>query len=267
MNEYYNKLSVEYDSLYIQNIIDFQNSMRERKNKNAYFVDFYPSFGTKNNERLNFLVIGQAVNGWTSGFHLFDEIDNLKLLDSILSSNKYLKTKNFTPLDWVNVQWSRSIYNKHSKDNEIKNFYDGRYQPYKSLFWNITYKLISDYYSYDRDSFDWSKKLVWSNLYKIAPDGSNPDIFCKSIQSQLSIELIKKEIQELNPKYCIVLTNLNWWLPFRKGLQTKVMDFDRSFNKIESLEYYNDTKIIITKRPMFASSENFVKQILKLIEA
>ena len=64
MKDYYNKLSNDYDSLYIQNIIDFQKRKLEINNEDDYFVDFYPSLGIKANEKTDFLVYGQAVNGW-----------------------------------------------------------------------------------------------------------------------------------------------------------------------------------------------------------
>lgn len=38
-------------------------------------LDFYPSFGIKN-ERTDFIIYGQAVNGWGSGFNIDEEINN-----------------------------------------------------------------------------------------------------------------------------------------------------------------------------------------------
>lgn len=265
MKEYYNKLSKDYDSLYIQNISDFQKRKLEISTEDDYFVDFYPSFGIRDNEKSDFLVYGQAVNGWSSGFSLYDNMDNEKLNDSIKSSNKYLESQTHTPLDWVNIQWSDSRYNEHCNKKDIADFYKGKYRAYRSFFWNVTYKLISDYYNIDRSGFDWARKLVWSNLYKIAPEGANPDWFCRNLQQPLSAELLKQEIKELKPKFCIVLTNLDWWLPFQEILQTQIIDFDKSLNEIVRLEIYDNTRIIVTNRPRFGNSDRFVEQILKLI--
>lgn len=266
MKKYYNKLSKEYDSLYIQNILDFQRKIREISTENDYFVDFYPSFGIRDNEKSDFLVYGQAVNGWSSGFFLQDNIDNEKLNESIISSNSYLATEKHTPIDWVNIQRTDSQYNEYCNKKDIADFYQGKYRTYRSFFWNVTYKLICDYYNIDRCSFDWSRKLVYSNLYKIAPDGENPNKFCRSLQQPLSAELIKQEIKELKPKFCIVITNLGWWLPFQEILQTQIIDFDKSLNEIVSVENYDNTKIIVTNRPPFGNSNKFVQQILKLIK-
>jgi len=266
MKDYYNKLSEDYDSLYIQNILEFQKRQLEINKEDNYYVDFYPSLGIKNSETTEFLVCGQAVNGWSSGFGLYEKIDQIKLLNSIKSSNKYLSEKNHTPIDWVNFQWSNSIYNDHCKEEIIRNFYDGTYRAYRSFFWNVTYKLICDYYNIDRRSFNWSKKLVWSNLYKIAPEDANPNWFERELQQPLSSELLKKEIEELNPRFCVVLTNLDWWLPFRERIQTKIIEYDNSLDEIVSLEYYFNTKIIVTNRPKVAKSDKFVEQILELIK-
>jgi len=248
----------------MQNIKEFQKKQLDINEEDNYFVDFYPSFGIKETETTEFLIYGQAVNGWSSGFCLYEKIDKIKLLKSIKSSNNYLGLKNHTPIDWVNIQWSNSLYNENCKDEIVKDFYDGQYRACKSFFWNVSYKLICDYYNLGRSCFDWSRKLVWSNLYKIAPEDSNPDWFCRNLQQPLSTELIKREIQEINPKFCIVLTNLDWWIPFRERLQTRIVDYDKLLDEIVSLEYYLNTKIIVTNRPRFGNSDKFVEQILEL---
>jgi hypothetical protein len=266
MTEIYNKLSENYDSLYLENLIHFQKEMLKVSSGTQGYVHFYPSFGIKNTEHADFIVYGQAVNGWSSEFCLTDQMNIDRVLEGIWGSNKYLKSKNHTPLDWVNVQWSNSIYNMNCEDAETKNYYDGKYLSHRSFFWNVTYKLICDYYEIKRNGYEWSKKLVWSNLYKIAPESSNPDNHCKVVQQVHSVNLVKKEIEEISPKYCIVLTNLDWWLPFRNGLNTKIIGFPDSLDEIVSFEKYLDTKIIVTNRPYTGNSEKFVEQILTLIK-
>lgn len=142
------------------------------------------------------------------------------------------------------------------------------YSTFRSFFWNVTYKLICSYYELDEDSWDWSRKLVWSNLYKIAPaERKNPNNMECQWQEKLAIDLVKKEIEEIKPKFCIVLTNDSWWQPFRRNLNTHSLQLQiQKKGIVESVEQYKDTKIVVTTRPFKGSSNKHVKEILKLIK-
>jgi hypothetical protein len=119
--------------------------------------------------------------------------------------------------------------------------------------------------AFDPESWKWAKRMVWSNLYKIAPAKGNPDWFEKDSQKKLSVELVKKELDEIKPKFCIVLTNEEWWRPFRDKLNPIILN-NKSAPEVMSFEQYSNTKIIITKRPKFGNNIKYVSQILKLIK-
>lgn len=238
-------------------------------NGDGWFVDFYPSLGIKPNETCDLLFYGQALNGWASGFDVFGSVDELKVRESITTSNKYFAKLNHSPLDWVNVRWSNSTFNSITVDEDARHFYTNgsNYRTFRSFFWKVIFKLTCDYYNLERESWDWAKKIAWSNLYKIAEDGANPNFFLREQQVINSVELVRKEIEELKPKYCIILTNFEWWQPFQKLIGTTPMPYDKTFDSIVSVEQYYQTKLIITTRPRFGSGENHVKQILTLLRA
>lgn len=263
----YNYLSEEYNTLYLENLKEFQKNATDLGNDETNFIHFYPSFGTKKNEPTDFLVYGQATNGWSSFFDSDKEVDFNNVIKGIIASNRFLESKNFTPIDLVNAKWSNAIYNKLcNEDNSISQFFgENKYRFHRSFFWNVIYKLVSDYYSFDRESWDWSKKIVWSNLYKIAPDGQNPNHIEKHSQLKKSAELILQEIKEVNPKFCIVLTNINWWKPFQELLKTEVFNIDTP-EIIQSVERLHNTTIIVTDRPFIGSSEKYANEILKIIK-
>lgn len=269
INMIYNQLSDCYNEKYIENIIDFQCKMQSDNPDTKYFVDFYPSFGINKNEKSDFLILGQALNGWSNGFYIDKVIEKDKLFESIKASNRYFIGDNYiyTPLDFVNVFWTKSSYETNTQNDRLRMFYNNstNYRAFKSFFWQTMYKLIADYYGLNRSSWDWSRKLVWSNLYKIAPNNSNPNKLQKEYQKQNSCELIKLEIDEIKPKFCVVLTNLDWWLPFGDYLSTEKLVFHDYYSNILSVERYNETLIIITKRPRFGNSDLFVKQIFDVI--
>ncbi len=267
-NRIYNQLSESYNELFFLLLNHFVS------NCNTYdseYAVFYPSFGVKEREPCDFLILGQAVKGWSSNFYSQDEKIDVKnqLVDCIYQSNKFYEPDNHNPLDWVNVRWTKSTFNEEVEGKiDKKDFYlmSGDYFTYRSFFWKVTYRLINNYFGYDKSSWEWSKKMVYSNLYKIAPMDKNPIYEEKKLQEDYCIRLLKKELEELNPKYCIVMTNLEWWKPFQKGLNTKVLTIDNNLYEVISFEEFNNTKIIVTTRPFIGDADVHVKQILTLIK-
>lgn len=268
MSERYNEFSKEYNDLFEKNINEFIKCIQSKKKyASETYCMFYPSFGIKREEKCTFLFCGQAVNGWDAKFVLTDKKKTIseKVDRSKAFSNEYCAKAKHNPLDWVNVYWNNYSYQSFVNKTEDKRFYEAiDYKVYRSFFWNVIYKLVSDYFSYDRNSFKWSGQAVWSNLYKITGNKRNPDDDEKEAQKSLSIELVKKELEELKPRFCIVLTNNSWWQPFAEGLQTMKAETNSS-GIIQSIEEFNGTKIIVTSRPATGNSNNHVEEILKVI--
>lgn len=259
----FNQLSENYDSVFIQNLHDFEINAKNKSNKE--YCAFYPSFGIRKGEKSDFLIFGQAVNSWYPQFELNEKNNYKKFLEeSIEYSNSFYEKEDHCPIDWVNVYWSKSSYEKFTEKPERKDFYEPiEYYTFTSSFWNLTYKLICKYYDLDENCWDWAKKLVWSNLYKIAPLKSNPDENECSWQEEISIKLVRQEIEEIKPMYCIVMTNDSWWKPFRENLKTKTLNHQGDKEYIESVEKYNDSTIIVTKRSL-TGSNNYITEILKI---
>lgn len=269
--EIYNTLSNKYDNLFLDTLKSFIEEIKNTQYFEKDYVTFYPSFGVKRNETVDFILYGQAVNGWGTWLENIPTINDVFIAKQF--SNKYPTNSNYTPLDWVNICWSNDEFAYFLKTNpEVVNFFtngvgNNSYKTYRSFFWNVVFKTISDFYNLERGSSEWAKKVVWSNLYKIAPDGANPNEFEKEIQLTCSVELFKQELLELKPKYAILLTNESWWLPFKKKLNTICYTPPNHFNHITNFEIFNDTKIIVTTRPRFGNGEAHVKEILEAIRS
>lgn len=251
-------LSDSYNKIFISEIERFNNKLSREQSV------FYPSIGTKQVNDVDFLIYGQAVKQW------FPLTDDYKQNDFIKKAIEYSNAhfEEHSPLDWVNVYWSKSTYKEFATTEERRKFYEPvNYMCCRSFFWNVVYKLINKYYGFDENSWDWSKKLVWSNLYKIAPaEGLNPNADEIAIQKQSSIKLVTQELEEIKPKYCIILTNYSWWEPFAAELGTTKIDTQKN-GIIESVEQYNNTKIIITTRPFAGSSNMHVEKIIEQIQS
>ncbi|MBK9045622.1 MAG: hypothetical protein IPL74_02585 [Bacteroidetes bacterium] len=207
----YNELSTSYDELFARNINEYISNSVNQENEDYDYNVFYPSFGVKRSEQCEFLIYGQACNDWQVKFNIKERNNLLNtqklLLEAKTYSNGYFDDGNdvHNPLDWINIYWSKKSYKESIQTLRKAQYYeDFDYKAYSSFFWNVIYKTISDYHQFDRDKWHWSSKMVWSNLYKIAPPSGNPTNFEKSMQVKLSVQLVKLEIEEIKPKYCIV---------------------------------------------------------------
>ena len=128
-------LSEHYNDLYLNGLKKFQSYLKE---EDDYYVDFYPSLGhAPEVNKLEFLVYGQAVNGWPSGFNKVSRLNNAKLERSIEASNRRFVEANHSPIDWVNVRWNNNSYLSATKEPASRDFYPpGSYRCYRSFFWN-----------------------------------------------------------------------------------------------------------------------------------
>jgi hypothetical protein len=259
-------LSVRYKELCARNIKDFIEKMNQVEgiDPEKEYCYFVPSFGDPNKINADFIIYGQAVNGWDkkTRFTLKNAITAEQLAKIIDFAEEYGNTcdkGDQNPIDWVNTKWSK-------------------YGMYRSFFWNVCYKLISDYHGFDREASTWSEKMIWSNLMKIAPlNGGNPNELEFEMQLETSIRLFEQEIRELKPKYAIILTNLSWFEPFIEKLSLQEMAYQSNSEIIEWVGKINHsdskekdsthdgtfTKIIVTHRPNVGNSDNYVNEILR----
>lgn len=267
-------LSIEYDDCFSNMVQQFGSS---NNNEDSEYFAFYPSFGVKKNSPVDFLVYGQALNGWGDEckFKAGDETTINNICDKTYRfSNEYFPYDNHGPLDWVNVQWCNSEYDKFLRQSKeeayFKRYYVDKYRAYRSFFWNVVYKTVSDYKGpNNRETRNWADYVIYSNLYKISPSPKgNPDEIVKNAQIESAVKLVKMEIEELEPKFCLVLTNLEWWDPFLKALSINLEEIKTKSSEVVDYvaKYKNGTLIIVTKRPRVGDSDKYAKEIIKIIK-
>ena len=254
-------LTAESDSLFKRNLEVFCENMKQKNQvSQKEYCLFYPSFGSSKKEDIDFIIYGQAPKGWQPKFKIFETIDIVDLVKEAREYSNTLDTVQDNPIDWININWSPKTKKSFSGKAVID------YNAYRSFFWNVTYKLISDYKKLDRKKWDWSKHLVWSNLMKIAPAArTNPNNSEFNAQLEVSKELFLKEIEDINPRFVIFLTNWNWADEFVKDLGIKE---SKEGDWIQAQGIFKNTKIIVTDRiQKKQNSENCVREILELIKA
>jgi hypothetical protein len=69
----------------------------------------------------------------------------------------------------------------------------------------------------------WAAKVAWSNLYKVAADGRNPNAALKDAQFEACLDLIHSEVASYKHRAIVFLTENSggesWFQPFRKKLE------------------------------------------------
>ncbi len=235
-------LSETYNTLFKQTVSSFADNIKQSKDDSLIskkYSSFYPSLGKSFLASRQLLVIGQATNGWHPKWfvkNIPSQTDKI-VLDSIDFSGE---ENGKCPLEWINEKW-------------------GAYKLFRSFFWNVTYKLVKA--KYNRTDTDWNNIIAWSNLMKIAPaDYGNPNNEERQAQLDSCAKLFRQELEDLKPKNVLIITNLDVWAePILRQASIKIKNVDGNY--IQAIGQYEDTKIIVTRRPFFGRHKPFIDEI------
>jgi len=239
-------LTIKYNKLFQKTLQKFAEELRKSQDKS--FLDkkysiFYPVIGKDYLANKNLLVVGQATFDW-------QPVWNIKKVSSgsekiIKESIDYSETTNEEcPLEWINKHWS---------DWGI----------YRSVFWNLTYKVVEK--KYNKTDENWNNIIAWSNLMKIAPIYSNPKGEEINAQVDLCAELFKMELDELQPVNVLIITNLEGWA--EPILRKSTIHFKiENGNYIQATAKYKKTNIIVTSRQRAMEHLPFIEEISKALK-
>ena len=87
------------------------------------------------------------------------------------------------------------------------------YNTNSSAFWRVIRNVANEFYPENE-----LQHIVWSNLCKIAPDGSNPSDALYYAQLPSACEIMKSEIDFFSPRHVVLLTGESWAMPFLKQI-------------------------------------------------
>lgn len=194
------------------------------------------------------MVVGRAVNGWSDGWLPVD----CKNYDARVSiANATLESvESPCPMQWVSESWGK----------------ESDYNTKKSAFWRVMNTLTDKLKIADIESNKWPSSLIWSNLYKIAPEeGGNPSERLCDIQFDYCVRLLNQEFTQWNPKKVLVLTGINWAMPFLEKLGLE-------FNKSISTEYVDGScnsnlygrnlTLVVAKHPQGKNETALVHEVV-----
>jgi hypothetical protein len=200
------------------------------------------------------MVIGRAVNGWrkdtywTPNEHTFDE--RKKYLQKLESCHN---PKNECPLAWVKKRWEPQK--------------KGEYCTKRSAFWRMIYKTMCELDLKE----DWTSKIIWSNLYKVAPAANkNPSTQLQRAQREYCIQILTEEINMWRPKNLLFLTGMDWANPIIKGIEgfniknTDHLDYVDGAGEIKLGNY--EARVIIAKHPQGKNESKMNREIMSLLQ-
>lgn len=191
-------------------------------------------------EKAGLLFVGKAVNGWIT-----NETDAAKLFDISNSERVFARGDQ---MEWV---------------NNLSGNTDG-YNTRKSAFWRLIKKVAETYYPEK-----WYSNIAWTNLYKVAPwEGGNPNGKLQNTQRKHCFDILKKEIEILNPNYVILLTS-GWEWEFIKHLngseKMKIIDEKKWGEFKTTMIEINGINFIISHHPQGKNEWNHRNAIVELI--
>ena len=201
-----------------------------------FFMQWGRSFDTTGKRGI--LFVGKATNGWITAD---------RNLDALFDENNENRIFNRDDqMEWVeNLSGVNEVYNTN-----------------KSAFWRVVKEFSIQFFKSNK----WYENIAWTNLYKISPEEGNPGGSLKRKQLPICNEILKKEIEILNPRSVIFLTP-GWEEEFLdtvigKASKTKEIEWDGY--KTKSI-IKDNRNYIISHHPQGKNEDLHVKVLLELV--
>lgn len=202
------------------------------------------------------MVVGRAVNGWAEGV-LPEALSTptsaadyaATIFDSVVGNGT-------CPMSWVTNCWA-------NPSNP-----DSKYNTKKSAFWRVIRAVVAESGIANTGENTWPSHLVWSNLYKVAPEeGGNPGGALRQVQLNECVSLLGQELDVYLPRRLLLLTGLDWAEPFLR-------DIAPTFSHVTSGSYVeataeifhkagNSTRVVVAAHPQGKSEGIWVKEVIQ----
>lgn len=155
-------------------------------------------------------------------------------------------------------------------DELDKILYDQKRRPFFNLLYYFAWEFYGEY---------WNKKVAWSNICKIAPNGGNPSNLLWDVQKDILPEIIKEEVELLSPEIIVLVTGNTavdyyepWHSPFFKAFpdlkEIKSRKWAKSKGKDCTATLYNngDFKVLLTDRPECRPIQQHSNALMELLK-
>ena len=205
---------------------------------------FCAQWGDKYEADNGIIFYGRATNGWDAN----EDIDIL------------------FPQDFQNPDDEERTFNKNDQMIWVQRDWNNTegYRTKRSAFWRVIRKISEHFYG-----DNWYRKIIWSNLCKIAPENGNPSNSLFVAQLAKCSEIMKKELKLFNPKHVVLMTGIDWAKDFLCYLNNNSLisidEVEWDNYKVEVFKIEN-RHIYLTRHPQGKPEKVHVDAIIKLIE-
>jgi hypothetical protein len=181
-----------FRELHNELLIEVSNARGLRPNELDGLTTFLPRRGLQSTNEL--MIIGRAPNGWRERWipsKAAEEAGRREILDQI---EVEITATRICPMTWatapqVTWNWRRSAFMRLMKRLSA---------------------LLPGY-----DEATWPSRLIWSNLYKVAPyEGGNPKTRLCDAQLKVCLRYLATEIEVWRPQRVVIVAGWNWAQPF-----------------------------------------------------
>jgi hypothetical protein len=212
---------------------------------------FFPLCGDDYATSIRLMVVGRAVNGWEDGWNGGWVSAQMAREDDRIRLTNFLKTEHEDslqcPMAWVVKPADSSL----------------EYNTRRSAFWRVAHRIHDVTMGVCRD---WSSRLCWTNLYKLAPSaGGNPQSWlCKS-QLEHCANLLRIELSAYRPKNVLVFAGSDWFQPFAERLSLGLMPTP-SCELVQQAGSADGVRWVIGKHPQGKSESRFTEEIVRFLD-
>lgn len=203
------------------------------------------------------MVVGRAPNGWEDGMLPCDLASPTAATNYAATIYESVVGTGPCPMSWVTDAWA-------NPDNT-------KYNTRKSAFWRVIRGVVAESGIADTDESSWPSHLVWSNLYKVAPEeGGNPGGALRQIQLSHCIALLQQEIDVYLPRRLLLLTGLGWAEPFLGHIAPTFVPtpsgiYVEATGEI-SRNSGHSTKIVVAAHPQGKSEGIWVREVIQAFQ-
>lgn len=142
------------------------------------------------------------------------------------------------------------------------------YNTNSSAFWRVVRKVTREFYPENE-----LQHIAWSNLCKVAPDGTNPSDSLYWSQLHAAGEIMKTEVEYFSPKHVVLLTGEGWAMPFLKQIfgtdEPMVIDI-ATFGAAKSYEIrvYRNRSVFyyVSEHPQGKNESTHIETLINLIK-
>lgn len=242
-----------YEELYYncKDISDFDTS--------AHFVSIKGALYESSDIR--FMLVGRATNEWGSLFTNTAEIFGMDAERQFNDSHRFC---------WIE-DIKGSLYSAYDREKPIKK----RYCLDKKHYWTYSKEIFKRLTRMELLSPVWQEHIVWTNLYKIAPNSgngiNNPDEQLKKAQLATCKKILNREIELYRPTHILIFSGYDdWFEPFAdifsevkdSGIRNIQKGPNKNYEYVEATAKFGDSKVVISCRPDYRDKDRFVEQII-----